>query len=151
MEYIRSLDVSTNQLVTLHPLSNTIIAFNGSTNPWKLTHPQNQTQMSTLVLPVIQTLENLMSLDLADVGLESVDEYIGALLDLKYVNLRENNISEIPEGVLNKWRYVRVLDLAHNQITSLPKQLRAMQHLGELNLSFNLFTEFDINFCQLRG
>jgi len=151
MEYLRMLDVSVNQLTTLFPLSKTLLTFNGSNNPWRLTHPQNQTQSNTFILPIIQSLEQLASLNMANVGLEAIDEHLAALLDLKYINFRENSLEEIPDSVLNKWRYVRFLDLSHNKINSLPKQIRSMQHLGELDLSFNLFEEFDPNFLQLRG
>ena len=45
IEYLQTLDLSTNQLTTLHPLSPTIQSFNGSSNPWRLDHPQYASQI----------------------------------------------------------------------------------------------------------
>jgi len=78
--------------------------------------------MQTFVLPIIQTLENLVCLYFADVGLDVVDEHIGALLNLKIINLQKNNLDEISGEIVNKWRYLRFLDLSHNKLSSLPKE-----------------------------
>ena len=78
--------------------------------------------MNTFVLPIIQTLENLISLNMSDVGLDVVDEHVGALLNLKSINLQKNNLDDISGEIVNKWRYLRFSDLSHNKLSSLPKE-----------------------------
>ena len=67
-------------------------------------------------------MENLVLLDLSDTGLDAVDEHIGALLNLKFLNLSKNNLTELLGEYVNKWRYLRFLDVSHNKISSLPKE-----------------------------
>ena len=58
---------------------------------------------------------------MSDVKMEEIDEFIGSLLNLQHVDLSKNNLEEIPGEVMNKWRYLRSLNLSHNSLSGLPK------------------------------
>ena len=104
--------------------------------------------------------------------LETLDEFITKLIFLKHIDFSENNISEISTELINRWRYLRTANLSKNQLATIPKGIRNMQHLGKLDLrkldlkflsfrnssaifnqfkSFNKFSEFDENFKILRA
>ena len=67
-------------------------------------------------------------------SLESLEEFITKLIFLQHIDFSENNISEISTELINRWRYLRTANLSKNQISTLPKGIRNMQHLGKLDL-----------------
>ena len=85
-------------------------------------------------------------------SLESLEEFITKLIFLQHIDFSENNISEISTELINRWRYLRTANLSKNQISTVPKGIRNMQHLGKLDLRklfhpffFKYFSQIWIN------
>jgi len=151
MEYLRELNLSHNKFVTLQRLPKTITKLNVSSNPWKLDEPHYESHRNTYLLSIMTDLSTISHLSMSNCGLEEMPKVIQSYLDLKVVDLSENQISEIDGSVFNQFRYVSSLNLSNNKLASLPKQLRSLQHLLDLNLSNNRLTEFSPDFTILRA
>ncbi|WP_338581078.1 NEL-type E3 ubiquitin ligase domain-containing protein [Pseudomonas sp. MAG733B] len=82
-------------------------------------------------------LERLKRLDLSYNELDTFD--VGTFEALETLDLRNNNLTEWPDGVLDSYR-LRVLNLSGNDITSIPEQALDGSHevlLGGIDLSDN--------------
>ncbi|MNM38065.1 putative E3 ubiquitin-protein ligase ipaH7.8 [compost metagenome] len=82
-------------------------------------------------------LERLKWLDLGHNELDTFD--VGSFEALETLDLRNNNLTEWPDGVLDSYR-LRTLNLSGNDITSIPEQALDGSHevlLGGIDLSDN--------------
>ena len=72
------------------------------------------------------------------------------LTNLEYLNLNQNNLSEIPESIISL-KKLSVFTVADNKIGSLPKYFGALHSLTELHLEENLITHLPESIGQLKN
>ncbi|XP_074333800.1 receptor-like protein 34 isoform X1 [Apium graveolens] len=67
-----------------------------------------------------------------------IDEYIGNLVSLRYLNLSHNNLTGHIPSSTRKLLMLESLDLSYNRLEGeIPDQLSSLNTLARLNLSFN--------------
>lgn len=76
------------------------------------------------------------SLNLSNLGLETIPEAVTALTHLKELDLSENELIRLPERLGNLSQLIK-LQLHSNQVTTLPESVGALGKLREINLSAN--------------
>lgn len=69
--------------------------------------------------------------------LTTVDTTLMSLTGLRYLELSDNKLAELPEGI-NAWQQLQVLHLSGNRLTELPQSMASLKKLYHLNLSYNL-------------
>ncbi|KAL6844717.1 hypothetical protein ACP4OV_025376 [Aristida adscensionis] len=81
-------------------------------------------------MPALQNFKVLRVLDLQGFCLQQVYslEYLGKLINLRYLGLRETGISQLPRDVENL-RFLQTLDLKNNTISSLPSTIVRLRNL----------------------
>jgi internalin A len=75
-------------------------------------------------------------LDLSNLGLTTIPESAGELVDLRGLNLRTNALTMIPEH-LTALVQLQILDLGNNQITAIPDYFNRLSNLRQLSLAEN--------------
>lgn len=94
------------------------------------------------LLTSLETLENLVDIDLGDNDLSKVPSLLYSLPNLKRINLSDNKITSLPGDIGDFWKSLETLNLARNELRSLPASLCKMSKLRHLYLSQNLL-DFD--------
>ncbi len=87
----------------------------------------------------LETCTNLHSLSLFSVYINETDVEnlpIGELKTLRYLDLGQNEMCDIPENILGLEK-LEWLDLARNNLNSIPEKLKKMKSLRYLNLTGN--------------
>lgn len=56
---------------------------------------------------------------------------------LTELNLSDNRLSSIPEGVLGACKKLHYIDLQQNALSTLPGDLADLAHLREINIAYN--------------
>lgn len=153
------LDLSSNQLETIPPqlrrlihLQTLVLNHNplGQNQIRQLTSLTNlrtlhlrATQRTFQNLPTsLETLENLIDIDLGDNDLPKVPSLLYSLPNLKRINLSDNRITDLPSDIGDFWKGLETLNLARNELRTLPASLCRMSKLRRLYLSQNLL-DFD--------
>lgn len=68
------------------------------------------------------------------------------LINLERINLRLNNLKEIPENLFHDNSKLLSLDLSHNHIEQIyPKTFSRLTQLESVNLTYNRLVEVDVN------
>ena len=116
-------------------------------------------------------LSKLKKLDLSKSNLTTFPVHILTLINLKGLNLSNNQIPAIPEGI-NQLEKLRKLNISNNLLTAFPDSTLALKNLEEfsisnnkipaipeditkltklrkLNISFNQFTTFPMHILQI--
>ena len=94
------------------------------------------------LLTSLETLENLVDIDLGDNDLSKVPSLLYSLPNLKRINLSDNKITSLPADIGDFWKSLETLNLARNELRALPASLCKMSKLRHLYLSQNLL-DFD--------
>ncbi len=98
--------------------------------------------------PEICSLTNLQTLNLYNNQLRSLPPEIGALRNLQTLLLSKNEIHSLPSEIgtlLN----LQTLNLSNNQIHSLPTNINALSNLHTLNLNNNQLCFLPLEICSL--
>ena len=85
----------------------------------------------------LESLANLIDLDLAQNQLSRLPEALYTLPKLKRLNLSDNLFNELPADVSDYWKNLEILNLSRNSLTSLPITISKMQKLRRLYLCSN--------------
>ncbi len=93
-------------------------------------------------------LVNLEYLYLQENSISNLPKEIGLLKKLKELNLEENKITSIPSeiGMLAKLEY---FNISFNQLTSIPTEIGILSNLQDLYLEHNNLSEFYPSICNL--
>ena len=94
----------------------------------------------TLVTPLLQYFDALKSVNLRDNVIQELPEGLGALKKLEALNVSSNELRAIPSG-LGSLEALRFLNLRNNQIEALPTTIGSLAQLMEINLDFNRLEE----------
>lgn len=89
----------------------------------------------------LDSLSNLMELDLSRNSLQKVPQCLYNMPNLRRLNLSENDISELSSEV-EFWKKLEVLNLSRNKLTALPQLICKLGQLRRLYLNDNLL-DFD--------
>ena len=100
--------------MTLQRLPKTITKLNVSSNPWKLDEPHYESHRNTYLLSIMADLCTISHLSMSNCGLEEMPKVIQSYLDLKVVDLSENEISEIEGSVFNQ---VIIVNTVHMKVS----------------------------------
>lgn len=84
----------------------------------------------------LDSLSNLVELDLAQNSLPKVPECLYNIPNLKRLNLSENNINEV-SSAMEAWTKLETLNLSRNILSSLPTTLCKLTQLRRLYLNDN--------------
>ncbi|XP_047951711.1 disease resistance protein RPP13-like [Salvia hispanica] len=87
-----------------------------------------------------ESFESLKILDMEDFGVKTLSENIGALIELRYLGLRNNYIQEIPHSLAHL-ENLEVLDIALNFMVEVPNTIGQMGNLRDLHMSNVIFRE----------
>ncbi|XP_075995768.1 uncharacterized protein lrrc69 [Genypterus blacodes] len=85
----------------------------------------------------LQKLQHLSELNLGNNALKEVPAVLGHLESLKKLYLFSNQITEVPPGVIGCLLNLVVLNLNHNQIQTLPAEIKSLGKLKHLSLVDN--------------
>jgi len=81
---------------------------------------------------------NITSLTITDTEENKyLPEFIGELVSLKKLILNFNYVSSFSESIMNNLKNLEYLDLSNNEITEIPENINNLENLKELYLSFN--------------
>lgn len=83
------------------------------------------------------------------------------LKNIIYINLADNKLRTLPEGIFDKVETIEELDLSMNNIAELPKNIFNKTSLAILHLKYNLISsnldfvttdlqKLDLSYCQIR-
>lgn len=86
-----------------------------------------------------------LSLDLSELELESIPDYVFDQLALEELILSGNAIRHIPPEI-GKLTQLRILDLRDNQIQQIPEEIGNLPQLLELDLSGNQLSFLDLSY-----
>jgi hypothetical protein len=82
-------------------------------------------------------LKALLTLSMEHVGLQRLgDDLMEGLTQLESLNLRNNDLSELPDGLFSLTS-LKSLDLGGNQLTTLPPEVEQLRALEDLRLDHN--------------
>ena len=87
---------------------------------------------------VLETLVNLVTLELNGAGLERAPESLGNLAKLERLELGENWLRVLPEA-LGTLRELAYLDVSANRLEALPATLKTLPKLAEVQAFHNAF------------
>lgn len=85
----------------------------------------------------LESLINLIDLDLAQNQLNRLPEALYTLPKLKRLNLSDNLLNELPTDVCDYWKNLEILNLSRNNLTCLPATISKLQKLRRLYLCGN--------------
>ncbi|XP_047951580.1 disease resistance protein RPP13-like [Salvia hispanica] len=85
-----------------------------------------------------ESFESLKILDMEDFGVKTLSENIGALIELRYLGLRNNYIQEIPHS-LGGLKNLEALDIAQNFMVEVPDIMWEMDSLRDVQMSNVIF------------
>lgn len=89
--------------------------------------------------PEIYQIITLKYLDLSNNELVKIPDGIQSLISLETLNFSGNKLIAVPQGMFQLTE-LGVLDLSNNQITDLPEDMNMLVHLEHLNLAQNKLT-----------
>ncbi|XP_072171859.1 toll-like receptor 6 [Diadema setosum] len=69
-----------------------------------------------------------------------VDSFV-ELVNLTTLSLDDNNLTDIPDNVLDTITKIETLDLSRNSLRSIPRAVDGLEHLQELDLSSNQISD----------
>ncbi|XP_026989690.1 leucine-rich repeat-containing protein 69 [Tachysurus fulvidraco] len=98
-----------------------------------------------LIPPAIKSLSNLERFSIADNQLEEIPAEFGLVSKLTELNLSRNKLSEIPQE-LYKLIQLRKLSLARNSLKLLPEGINGWKNLKTLDVAGNHLSMFPVNF-----
>ncbi|EDV23062.1 uncharacterized protein TRIADDRAFT_57945 [Trichoplax adhaerens] len=84
-----------------------------------------------------------------DTGYGRIFAWISKLKKLKYLNLSNNKLTDLPDDFKDCSRNLQELNLASNYLTSLPNYIGSFISLLELDLSYNLISSLPTSLCRL--
>lgn len=76
-----------------------------------------------LFISILQTMQNLEELSIADFHIEFPETLLSSLVQLKYLNLSKNELQTLSLDLLNPISNIEVLDLSHNDFNSISERL----------------------------
>jgi hypothetical protein len=85
----------------------------------------------------LESLINLVDLDLSQNQLPMLPEALYTIPTLKRLNLSDNNLNEFPADVSEYWKQLEILNLSRNQIAALPTSIGKLSRLRRLYLCNN--------------
>lgn len=97
----------------------------------------------------IGCLTGLHSLVLSKNELSDFPMEIQYLVYLERLELNQNKIETIPNGIFPNLKSLKYLKLNNNRLSDLPKDLSSCSELHYLNLAHNFFTEFPTSILTL--
>lgn len=68
---------------------------------------------------------------------------------LSLLNLAHNNLNSLPESI-SQLKALRILELSHNQLSSLPNSFTLLESLWELHIEHNQLTQLPSNLIRLK-
>jgi Leucine-rich repeat (LRR) protein len=92
---------------------------------------------------------HLESLVLADNGLAELSGQIGALQNLRTLDLGHNQLTNVPAAIGNLSALTDFLYLHDNQLSSLPTSFAQLIRLRYLNINENRFAQFPESVCSM--
>lgn len=96
------------------------------------------TQRSLNNIPTsLDSLINLVDLDLSQNQLSMLPEALYTIPTLKRLNFSDNNLGEFPADVSEYLKQLEILNLSRNQITTLPSSISKLSRLRRLYLCGN--------------
>jgi len=99
---------------------------------------------------IISKLINLKYLNLEENEISKIFENIGNLENLEYLNLRRNEIIDIPHSI-RKLKKLKILFLDYNHIGKIPEELYLLTNLEELYLGNNYLDKIQDGIEQLEN
>ena len=93
----------------------------------------------------------ISTVDLSFNKLSTLPSTIANLGDLTTINLRDNEVVELPIELFTYCVKLRVVDLSQNCLGSLPPAVSNLIDLRELYVSYNKLTEIPDSLCYCRG
>lgn len=94
------------------------------------------------VLPKISNLINLVELTLIGLEIRSISPEISYLTNLKAMRFRSNQIQELPYGIGNLCKSLRVIDFSMNRLSCLPCDFSKLTNVTDLVMDENRFRHF---------
>jgi small GTP-binding protein len=92
----------------------------------------------------------IKSLDLSHNSVKALPEGLGALRELRELNVAHNALRSVHSALGGRLRRLRVLDLSSNRLEDLPSEFEALQRLEVLDLSHNRRLGGELPLCVLR-
>ncbi|XP_033338539.2 uncharacterized protein LOC117227426 isoform X1 [Megalopta genalis] len=118
-------------------------------------YPDKYTMQSTKLLSLAgqnlnelpqDVLENACEADVSTVDLSRnmlsvLPDQLSIIARVGDLKLTSNQLTNIPEWICEKYKYLQNLDLSKNLLESLPSSLGLLKYLREINISFNRYKE----------
>lgn len=146
---ITFLDLSFNEVTFLSPLPLTIVTLIATNNHLKNISPSETPNLTIVNLSfnnlkiMPQFIRNkIKEIKLQYNNIESFNRFIYSN-ELRYINLKGNKIAEVPPEIF-ALPELYALELAYNNIKTLPNEFGATSALTYINLSFNPLTKFTV-------
>lgn len=91
--------------------------------------------------------DKLKTIQLGNNNIEEIHpNALKTLINLEWINLRLNNLREIPEELFQENTRLVLLDMSHNHIEQIyPKTFSRLPQLESVNLTYNRLVEVDVN------
>jgi Leucine-rich repeat (LRR) protein len=92
----------------------------------------------------------IKSLDLSSNSLNSLEDSLGPMVDLKEILVGSNQLTSLPKIIVN-YPTLQILDVQDNKICALPINIHKLHGLLKLNISQNLISELPASLSEMRA
>lgn len=91
-----------------------------------------------------EVLENaaeasVTTIDLSRNKLSELSDKMSAVTTVVDLKLISNHLTNLPEWIGEKYKYLQVLDISKNYLKSLPSSISCLKYLRDVDLSFNRY------------